>query len=326
MKSVVTVIALLWCVCGTLMASAQTPTVSRISLFGKEYVRADQWTRANGFQWKWSSRNEATVWNDKHRLIFIIDSKRMLLNGTVVLLSESPRNLNGVLHLPWIDVTTVIHPVVFPPRNRAQDPVKHICIDPGHGGKETGYVVGREQEKKYTLLLAQELATQLKEAGFTVSFTRTTDELVELPERPQIARRRGADLLVSLHFNSAGRTSSEIGGAEVYCMTPQRANSTNDRERGEHNAAFSGNANNARNMLLAYELQKSIVRNARMEDRGVKRARFAILRDASMPAVLIEGGFMSNPDEARKIYSVAWRRQMAAAIVTGIQSYKRIVE
>jgi N-acetylmuramoyl-L-alanine amidase len=79
-------------------------------------------------------------------------------------------------------------------------------------------------------------------------------------------------------------------------------------------------------MLLAYQLQKRIARNLGMEDRGVRRARFAVLRPAVMPAVLIEGGFMSHPTEARKIYDAAHRRQMAQAIVDGIIAYRNLVE
>jgi N-acetylmuramoyl-L-alanine amidase len=225
-----------------------------------------------------------------------------------------------------LDLTTALQPIVYPPRGRPRSTVKHICIDPGHGGKQVGYLAGGEMEKKYTLLLAQELGAELRKAGYTVSYTRTTDTLIELGERPEIARRRNADLFVSLHFNSAGYTSPEVRGVEVYCMTPQRASSTNARGEGGNSGAFLGNLNNARNMVLAYELQKAITRGAGLEDRGVKRARFEVLRDAQMPAVLIEGGFMSNPAEARKIFSPAWRKQMAQAIASGISSYRRIVE
>jgi N-acetylmuramoyl-L-alanine amidase len=300
--------------------------VIKFSLFGKEYVRLDQWARANAFQWKWLSKNEAVAWKGPTKLQFTAESKRMSLNGLTVLLSEPVRNQGGVPHIAVIDLTTAIQPILFPPKNRARAPVKHICIDPGHGGREPGYLVGREQEKKYTLLLAQELGEQLRKAGYTISFTRTSDTLVELPVRPDIARRRGADLFISLHFNSAGHTSSEVRGVEVYCMTPQRANSTNARGEGRTTGAYQGNLNNAKNMLLAYELQRSITRGAGLEDRGVKRARFAVLRDAEMPAVLIEGGFMSNPAEARNIFSAAWRKQMAQAITAGIGSYRKIVE
>ena len=298
----------------------------RFSIFGRDYVRLDEWARANSFQWKWASKNDAVVWNNSTKIQFTAESKKMALNGVTILLSEAVRNQNGVPYLASVDLRTVIQPLLYPPRNRARAQIKHICIDPGHGGKETGYIVGREQEKKYTLLLAQELGAQLRKAGHTVSFTRTTDTLVELPVRPELARRRGADLFISLHFNSAGYTSADIRGVEVYCMTPQCESSTNARGEGAEARAYSGNLNNPKNMVLAYELQKSITRNAGVEDRSVKRARFAVLRDAEMPAVLIEGGFMSNPAEAKKIFSAAWRKQMAQSMVTGIDDYRTIVQ
>jgi N-acetylmuramoyl-L-alanine amidase len=79
-------------------------------------------------------------------------------------------------------------------------------------------------------------------------------------------------------------------------------------------------------MLLAYQIQKSLVRNLQIEDRGIKRARFEVLHLAAMPAILIEGGFMSNPAEGRKIYDPSYRRQMARAIVDGIVAYKGTVK
>ena len=79
-------------------------------------------------------------------------------------------------------------------------------------------------------------------------------------------------------------------------------------------------------MLLAYDLQQSLTRSLSVEDRGVHRARFAVLRDATMPAVLIEGGFMSHPSEGRKIFDAAYRREMARAITEGILHYKRQTE
>jgi N-acetylmuramoyl-L-alanine amidase len=79
-------------------------------------------------------------------------------------------------------------------------------------------------------------------------------------------------------------------------------------------------------MFLAYLLQRTLTKNLGVEDRGVHRARYAVLRDAVMPAVLIEGGFMSHPSEGKKIFDPAYRRQMAKAIVDGILAYKQAVE
>jgi N-acetylmuramoyl-L-alanine amidase len=318
--------ALLLCaLCGPAPA-APAAEVNRVTLGGKSYYRLDQWARANSYQWKWLSKNDLVVWNAARRMQFTADSKRMEFNGVLLLLSEAVREQNGVPYLAAIDLTTAINPLLYPPKLRAKAKVKHICIDAGHGGSDPGNMEGHEKEKRYTLLLAQELGAQLRKAGYTVSYTRTGDTMLDLPVRPDLARRRNADLFISLHFNAAGPGSSSVRGAETYCLTPAGASSTNARGEGASNRSYSGNAHNARNMVLAYEIQKAMVRDLKSEDRGVKRARFQVLRDATMPAVLIEGGFMTNPTEARNIYSAAWRARLATAITAGINSYRRQVE
>ncbi len=325
MRTALTFALLLCAGMGFAAGTALVPP-QKFSILGKEYIRIDQWARANGYQWKWVSKNDASVWNNSWRMQLAADSKRMTLNGVTVWLSEAVRNQRSVPCVAVTDFTTAIQPILFPPKNRPGMRIRHICIDPGHGGKDPGNREGREQEKKYTLLLAQELGMQLRQAGFTVSYTRTGDTFIDLPVRPDLARKRGADLLVSLHFNSAPYTSSQIGGVEVFCMTPARTSSTNARGEGSNSGGYEGNVNNVKNMTLAYHIHKAVLRSTSLEDRGVKRARFQVLREATMPAVLVEAGFMSNPAEAKKIYSAAWRKQLAQSIVSGINSYRNIVE
>ncbi|HWF18427.1 MAG TPA: N-acetylmuramoyl-L-alanine amidase, partial [Verrucomicrobiae bacterium] len=193
-------------------------------------------------------------------------------------------------------------------------------------GKDPGNIVGLQQEKKYTLLLAQELCDQLRRVGFNASLTRTTDAFIPLPDRPEIARRRAADLFISVHWNELPR-NRDMKGAQTFCLTPAGASSSNSGGRSLIGAWRSpGNRNDEKNMLLAYAVQKSLLGNVGVEDRGVRRARYWILRDATMPAILIEGGFMSNPVEAQRIYDAGYRRQMAHAIVEGIRAYQRQVE
>ena len=208
-------LALLLCAVLGFGATGDSARVQKFSFLGKDYLRLDQWARANSLQWKWLSKNDLEVWSQSARMQFTTDSKKMSLNGITVLLSEPVLYQNGVAHVAALDFTTAIQPVLFPPKNRPRTTVKNICIDPGHGGKDIGEHVGSENEKKYTLLLAQELGAQLRKAGFTVSFTRTTDTFIELPERPAIARRRGADLFVCLHFNSSGAGGPGVQGAET---------------------------------------------------------------------------------------------------------------
>jgi len=153
--------------------------------------------------------------------------------------------------------------------------------------------------------------------------TRWTDTTVELPERSELANRRKADLFVSLHFNSADSARTVVRGAEVYCLTPVGASSTNARGEGGNAGASPGNRNNDKNMFFAYQVQKALTRSVAVNDRGVRRARFAVLREATMPAVLIEAGFMSHPEEGKRIFDAGYRRQIAQAIVVGIRAYNQ---
>ena len=122
-----------------------------------------------------------------------------------------------------------------------------------------------------------------------------------------------------------GRTSTSAG-LEVYCLAPAGVNSSNEGGGKAPHLPEAGNAHDDQNALLAYEMQKAITAGMPLEDRGMKRSRFEVLREAGMPAILIEGGFMSNPADARNIYDTAFRKRMAQAIVDGILAYKKTVE
>ena len=179
-------------------------------------------------------------------------------------------------------------------------------------------------EKTYTLALALELRDQLKKIGFNVILTRSTDTYVELPVRLTIANRQHADLFVSLHFNATQAGKNEVEGPETYCITPVGAASSNAQGEGGNYGAATANRWENQSLLLAYQMEKALVRNLGVADRGVRRARFAVLRDAAMPAVLIEGGYMTHPGEGEKIFDATYRRQMGAAMVKGILAYQKL--
>jgi len=233
---------------------------------------------------------------------------------------------NGAVFISLLDLQTSVQPVLFPPKNTVSVPILRVCLDPGHGGRDPGNKESRRQEKEYTLLLAREVRDWLTGAGLKVTLTRNGDNFVPLLQRPEIAKKLDADLFVSLHFNAAIAEKDQVKGVEVYCLTPAGASSTNARGDWPDTGAFTGNRVDAKNMLLAYLIQKAMVRSLAVEDRGVKRARFAVLRDAQVPAVLIEAGFMSHPAESKKIFSPDYRRQLAQAIADGILAFKRLVE
>jgi N-acetylmuramoyl-L-alanine amidase len=313
-----------------LLGPALSPAAPRGAYVRPNYVPLGEWARANVFGVHWLERDK-TVELTGHgaRLTFNVDSRsdarRAQINGVQVWLAFPILYQNGRAFISQIDLSGTLGPVLSPPVSPRGINIKTICLDPGHGGNDPGFQVGSSDEKKYTLLLAQEVRAQLKAAGFNVVMTRTTDIKIPLEDRPAMARRNGADLFVSLHFNSTEQGRNEAKGTEIFCLTPAGATSTNARGEGD-TQWVAGNRNDEKNMLLAYQMQKSYERNLGVEDRGVKRARFQVLREATMPAILIEGGFMSHPAEGRKIFDPAYRRQMARAVVDGIQAYKRIIK
>jgi N-acetylmuramoyl-L-alanine amidase len=293
---------------------------------GRQYVRLTDWARANTFACAWLKRSERVqLSRPGARLVLAVDSREATVNGVDVWLSFPLAARNGALYVARFDLQTTLLPLLSGPKAPAGARVRSICLDAGHGGKDPGNQVGSHQEKQFTLLLAGELRDELKRAGFTVSLTRSTDAFLELSDRPDAARQRKADLFVSLHFNSVQSGRATVQGAETYCLTPAGASSTNARQAGQASWC-PGNQFDERNLFLAFQVQKALTASLGVEDRGVRRARFAVLRDATMPAVLIEAGYMSHPAEGAKIFTAAYRRQIAHAIAEGLLAYKRAVE
>ncbi|HEX4350342.1 MAG TPA: N-acetylmuramoyl-L-alanine amidase [Verrucomicrobiae bacterium] len=292
---------------------------------GHSYIALASWARAGGFGgYTLNSGQEFVLTNKTSKLIFNQDSADSTINGVNVRLSF-PVAKGGFLS--QLDAEKTVRPLVYPQKPSAKR-VTTICLDPGHGGKDTGYRVGRffpHYEKTYTLALALELRQQLQQAGFKVFLTRDKDIYPELPVRPDMANRHAADLFVSLHFNSSPNDPASVQGPETYCITPVGAASSNDSE-GEGAGAGPCTANRVedKSLLLAYQVQRSLVRNLGVTDRSVRRARFEVLRTAEMPAILIEGGYMSHPVEGKKIFDAGWRKQMAAALVRAIVSYQKL--
>ena len=302
-----------------------TKAAPRVLQFnGQNYVLLRDWAERWQFELQSLKKDEEfRLANRTTALLFKLNSQRAEINGITVFLSFPLIAHQGEPYIASKDIDYLLLPILRP--SKTSDRIRTIALCPGHGGKDAGFQVGAEQEKKYTLLLAREVQKNLHEAGFKVVLVRNSDEFVSFEDRTQIAKRRHADLYVSLHYNSAGPQNPDVHGSEVYCFTLAGTHSTNGGST-DSGLAEPGSRNNDQNVLLAYQMQKSLLRNLGMADRGVRRARFVMLRLAQMPAVLIEAGFMSNPDEMRRIKDPLHRRRTAQAILEALLAYKRIVE
>ncbi len=290
-------------------------------------VSLTRWAEENRFKAAFKAGiGELTLSNRWATLTFKRDNKRAVIDGVAVWLAFPVTAHDDDVWISSIDVEKTLRPILKPPRLETGGQIRTIALSAGHGGKDAGKQVGDHREKDYTLKLALELEQQLKRAGFKVVLARSTDQFVELAERPALAKRKGADLLVCLHYNAyAGPGSETARGIETYSLSPPATSATNDNENNPW-PWLPGNRFDAENLLLAYKLQQAIVDGTDREDRGVRRAHFLELAQASIPAAYIEGGFMTNSDDANTIYDAAGRQRLAQSIVDGLLAYKRLVE
>jgi N-acetylmuramoyl-L-alanine amidase len=242
-------------------------------------------------------------------------------NGVEIMLGFEPQMIDGEIYLHGLDLQKNLEPLLCgtPPvfsTNRV------IVIDPGHGGANLGAksVLTNRYEKEFTLDVARRLKPLLESNGWKVFLTRTSDVYVTNFSRVVFAGEHHADLFVSLHFNSAAPDTKQ-NGIETYCLTPTGMPSTLTRGYADMwSENLPNNAFDAQNFQIAVRLHNSLLRATGMEDRGVRRARFMdVLRGQPQPAILIEGGYLSNPHEAKRIQDPEFRQKLAEAIANALK-------
>lgn len=241
-------------------------------------------------------------------------------NGVTLWLGFAPQLIQGVPHIHALDAQRTLLPLAeVPPRPAPGRRV--VVLDPGHGGADGGTHGARGQlEKHYTLDWALRTERWLTNAGWKVVLTRRGDIELSLAQRIAVADRARADLFISLHFNSAF-PQTQPSGIETYCLTPTGMPSTLARGYADDERAhFPNNAFDESNMAWAFRIHQALVAQTHQQDDGVKRARFmGVLRYQNRPAVLVEGGFLSNARDAASIHSAAHRENLARALAESLQ-------
>ncbi len=308
-------------------AATTTHSLKASRVTGREYVSLVAWAGSKDFKISWAHKEtEVTVSNPWAQLFFRVGERKVVINHRSVWMSFPMTMLNDGPYIARLDLNTMLEPLLFPQILAKPVTIKTVMLDPGHGGKDPGNIHGNQPEKHYNLLLAKEIKRRLDTIGIKTLLTRTDDTFVELDERPALASRAKADIFISIHYNAAPGNNDVSKGLEVYCLTPAGAYSSHAHRDEIDNRVYPGNKFDTLNAQLAFQIHKGILKNLGGEDRGIRRARLAVLKSAQMPAVLLEGGFLSNPEDARRIYSEKYRRQLAQAIVSGVLAYKRLVE
>jgi N-acetylmuramoyl-L-alanine amidase len=218
-------------------------------------------------------------------------------------------------------VAKTIEPLVRPHRVANVGKVQTVVLDPGHGGYDKGQVNRYGYEKDFALDVARKLRPLLQAKGLRVIMTREGDYFVPLEVRAQIANKARDSIFVSIHFN-ATNDNPNATGFEIFSFTPRGAPSTSDSAVAPSALSTQpGSAVDAQSMALSACIYHSLLGHLPEYDRGIKRARFAVLRLTKVPAVLVEGGFLTEQGECKLIAQKEWRARLAHAIGVGIESY-----
>lgn len=230
--------------------------------------------------------------------------------------------------------------------------IKCVCIDAGHGGKDPGCVGKKSHEKNIVLKVAQEVGKLIREKhpDVKVVYTRDKDVFIELGERGKIANKHKADLFISLHVNSVSN-NKEVRGIETYVLGLHKTEanlkvamkenevikyeddysvkySGFDPSRAESYIIFSmmQNLYLGNSLRIAGLVQDELISATRNTDRSVRQAGYLVLKDVAMPAILVEIGFISNPEEERFLNTADGQNKIARSIVKAFTVYKEEVE
>jgi len=262
----------------------------------------------------------------KHPLEFVSGSREVIINGARSWLCFPLIEHDGKFLVSRMDVAKTIEPQLRPHRIPNIGRLQTVVLDPGHGGHDKGAVGRYGYEKNFALDVARKLRPLLQAKGLRVIMTREGDYFVPLEVRAQIANAAQDSIFVSIHFNATDRDPNATG-FEIFSFTPRGAPSTSDTSLTLSSLDMqAGSTVDTQSMALSSCIYHSLLGHIPEFDRGIKRARFAVLRLTRVPAVLIEGGFLTERGESELIAKNDWRTKLAQSISVGIQNYQALAD
>ncbi len=292
-----------------------------VKVDGRDYVPIEDVAKFYSFTQASYSGDSISLQGTTLRLVGGVNSRELYLNGLKFILSFPIVSVDNRILMSRMDLSKLVEPVLRPARIDAK-PVRTVVLDAGHGGYDQGATSILGNEKDFALDVVERARDLLMRAGFIVRLTRSGDVFIPLEDRVAIANRQSNAVFVSVHFNAGAREDAE--GIETYSLAPRGVPSTNSL-----NLTISdfepciGNNRDPENIAIATAMHAALITRVGASDRGIKRARFAVLRNASIPAVLIEGGFLTNPQDRLRIATPVYRQLLAQAILQGVLSYNR---
>ena len=251
------------------------------------------------------------------------DSRRVVVNGISVYLNRSVLKGTGNWVICPVDAVDTIGAMLLPSRALRKASSAVVVLDPGHGGADPGASNGSSREEKnFTLDIGKRVRQRLRQNQVSVFMTRDRDATMTLDERCWRSDRYGADVFVSIHLNASRDRATS--GVETYIVPAPGYPTTAEAERRVVTSRVGncpGNKHDGANAVLAQYLHKGVLAHTGALDRGIRRARFYVIRNANCPAALVECGFISNSREVTKMGDATYRERIAEGITRGILTY-----
>ncbi len=305
-------------------ASAQVRTLKAVTYAGKRYVALKDLAAMYGLPLTMPGGKVVQIRGQFTQLQFTADGRQAVINGTLVWLHAPLIKVLGNWSITDVDAQMVVDPLVRPSAFLAAKGMRTVVLDAGHGDKDPG-TMGKTgiKEKDVALDIVLRVKAHLAAAGIRVVLTRDRDRFWELEDRPYLAARGGGDLFVSVHMNAA--PSRTVQGIETFVTAVENYPPTAESKLSGKYPAVPNNQFNHSNTILGTQIHRSLIGITRAEDRGLKRARFVVLRNSAMPAALVECGFLSSPQEEQKLSTPSYRETVAQGIAQGILNYFALV-
>jgi N-acetylmuramoyl-L-alanine amidase len=292
---------------------------------GRDYVSTESIKKFYNFTKTTRSGESLVMENAKVEMKLKVGGNECLMNGVKFIFSNNIETHGEKTYVSRMDLAKLIDPVLRPNYIKNAGDFRTVILDPGHGGKDPGATNSLGMECTYNLKVAQKVKDLLLAQGFKVLMTRQSNDYLSLQERVDFANAvKENAVFISIHFNSGNRPAR---GIETFTLSPPGVSHYGRGLVASDNQTRTGNEHDSANIALATSVHGSILRRIQDHsfDRGIKRARFSVLSGVCHPAILLEGGFMTHPYEARLIDNESYQNEIAKGVVDAIAKYRYAV-
>ncbi len=309
------------------LVGAETWDVQKEGSF--EYVKASQVKEFYGFSTLTVEEDFFELETSDLRFSFEEGRSVMMVNGIRHVLTTPNLVRGSEALIGKRDVIFLIDPILRPDHLKKVQPLDVIVIDPGHGGKDPGTQCALGYESELNLIIAKKVKAQLvKQLGdrVRVLLTRYENKTLSLRERVDIVTKYPNSIVVSIHGNGIGGIQAKsIEGVETFIMSPEGVAGYNTANTSSVDQRRLGNNFDQSNAILGTSIHTELIKALpQAKDRGLKRARFALVQAVPVPGVLIETGFLTHPEEHKRLFNEKYQDRIALAVTKGLVRYYNV--